>query len=957
MSNLTVDDALGLAVQAHKDGNLKEADRLYTAILQVMPEHPDANHNLGLLAVNLGQLDNSIIFFEKALHANNKILQFWLSIIGTLVKLERFSDAYEWLTKSQQVKFKSSERKKIHDLIPPDFVLPKNVVHQQGEIESINKPSSKRSKKELKKSNRTAKGIKPKDPPLPRLQKLQLLYTQKKYQDIVDKAKRLLNKFPNSVALYNILGLTFSALEDHEDALVNFKCALKIKPKDPKLLTNVGNILLKLGDHDGAVPYYRQARQINPNSENASNALIRLLMIVAGHELSRTNYTAAISYYREILVLNPHLVDCHNNMGNALLKLGQPKAAIEYFNNTIKIKADFLQGFYNLGIAYENIGDTTEASTYFKKAIDCDFKHADSHSSLGRILVGEHKYDKALLCFDTAIKFGDESFATFSNKGQVLYYLRDYKAAIDSLHRALTVDNRYSDTYLKLANCYWQEGDIKATLNNLKSALTIEPSSPLIWDNVYLVFQAIKYDSELNKYALSILNTLSPEKEDAIQRSIFSYKLNRGTKDSNDALLDTLECLKASKRALKPIKASPEASKETLLEEDKKLVAMVHFGRSGTGLLHSLVDDHPEVSTMPSIYFSEFFSPLAWEDLLSGGEEYVVDNFISRYDILFDSSSKIPIATVGGKKINDLGQKEGLLNLGENRNEVLSINRDQFSHELKRRLAVCPEVNVYKFFLCVQEAYDVAIGRTGKQKIVFYHIHNPTVESYLNLQAHAPFSNWLVLVREPIQSCESWMKKSFNRNDLDECIMKVCKMLYTVDEQIYSSNKSIGVRLEDLKRAPEKTLNALCTWMGISTSEKLYSMTVQGKKWWGDPSSPDYEREGMDPFGDVAISRKLGTIFSDQDQFVLRTLFYPFNVKFKYIKEDNETFQKNLHQIRPLLEELFNFEKEILSSLGINQNHYLASGSSRLFRSLLIQRWDILEKNGTYPNMISPLEV
>jgi len=29
---------------------VQEADRLYTAILQAQPKHPDANHNMGVLA-------------------------------------------------------------------------------------------------------------------------------------------------------------------------------------------------------------------------------------------------------------------------------------------------------------------------------------------------------------------------------------------------------------------------------------------------------------------------------------------------------------------------------------------------------------------------------------------------------------------------------------------------------------------------------------------------------------------------------------------------------------------------------------------------------------------------------------------------------------------------------------------------------------------------------------------
>ena len=39
---LTLDQALQKAVEAHKAGQIQEAERLYTAILHVQPKHSDA---------------------------------------------------------------------------------------------------------------------------------------------------------------------------------------------------------------------------------------------------------------------------------------------------------------------------------------------------------------------------------------------------------------------------------------------------------------------------------------------------------------------------------------------------------------------------------------------------------------------------------------------------------------------------------------------------------------------------------------------------------------------------------------------------------------------------------------------------------------------------------------------------------------------------------------------------
>ena len=88
MTELTIDQALQKGVEAHKAGQLQEADRLYTAILKAQPKHPDANHNIGVLAVDVGQVQEALPFFKTALEANPNTAQFWLSYIDALMKLE-----------------------------------------------------------------------------------------------------------------------------------------------------------------------------------------------------------------------------------------------------------------------------------------------------------------------------------------------------------------------------------------------------------------------------------------------------------------------------------------------------------------------------------------------------------------------------------------------------------------------------------------------------------------------------------------------------------------------------------------------------------------------------------------------------------------------------------------------------------------------------------------------------
>ena len=99
---LTIEQALQQGVAAHKEGKLQDAERLYRAILQSQPAHPDANHNLGVLAVSVNKADAALPLFKTALEANPKIEQFWLSYIDALIKEQHFENAKKVLEKGKK---------------------------------------------------------------------------------------------------------------------------------------------------------------------------------------------------------------------------------------------------------------------------------------------------------------------------------------------------------------------------------------------------------------------------------------------------------------------------------------------------------------------------------------------------------------------------------------------------------------------------------------------------------------------------------------------------------------------------------------------------------------------------------------------------------------------------------------------------------------------------------------
>ena len=114
------------------------------------------------------------------------------------------------------------------------------------------------------------------------------------------------------------------------------------------------------------------------------------------------------------------------------------------------------------------------------------------------------------------------------------------------------------------------------------------------------------------------------------------YKLHRGQQGEKFNFDRAIKSVSSTKHPTIRNPKFDKASNNQMPALPGKIVALVHFGRSGTGLLHSLIDGHPEVSTLPSIYFSEYFDYSTWVQIISAGWGGMIDRFIEIYEVLFD---------------------------------------------------------------------------------------------------------------------------------------------------------------------------------------------------------------------------------------------------------------------------------------------------------------------------------
>ena len=254
---------------------------------------------------------------------------------------------------------------------------------------------------------------------------------------------------------------------------------------------------------------------------------------------------------------------------------------------------------------------------------------------------------------------------------------------------------------------------------------------------------------------------------------------------------------------------------------------------------------------MPGIYLKDFFSRGVWDAVANPDPDTMVDNFCSLYQVLFDARIAKNVPGNNHPSNFPIGVSEGFTRMGENGDEALGLDMEQFGCRLREQLSGEGFIDSGRFFMHVHTAFERTLGRHQVPDLLFYHIHNPNHFTFINFLRQFPGCRLLMIVRHPLQSLESWIAKIIDEpGAYPEIVNRVVNMLFAPDRPEFSIFPAAGVRLEDLKRDPDDTLERVCRFLAIDPAPTLKQSTMQGIRWWGDPGSVRLEKE------DIIVSRQ-----------------------------------------------------------------------------------------------------
>ena len=316
-----ISNRLQAGLRHHQSGRLQEAESIYRSVLADQPQHPDALHLLGVVALQTGNFKDAAKLIEGAIKAKPDEPEFYNMSGETYRALREFDVAIARYEKALALR--------------PDFagahINLGNTFREIGRLE-----------------------------------------------DAVGCYQKSLRISPDLPMSHNNLGVVLKDLDRTDEAIAHLERAIEIAPDYADAHTNLGNALEKLGRPEEAVAHHNRAIAINPDYAQAHSNLGNVLK-----ELDRLD--EAVGHYRQAIRVQPGLAMAHYNLGIALDDLGQPDEAAGSYEKALAIDPDYAEAHHNLGNVLDKLGQRDDAIAHYERALTIKPDYAEAQRNLSRL--------------------------------------------------------------------------------------------------------------------------------------------------------------------------------------------------------------------------------------------------------------------------------------------------------------------------------------------------------------------------------------------------------------------------------------------------------------------------------------------------------------------------------------------------------------------------------------------
>ena len=296
-----------------------------------------------------------------------------------------------------------------------------------------------------------------------------------------------------------------------DTAAAEFEKALRLCPlqKQPGVLADLSQALLRVQQYDAAIKYARQLAEQEPASARARLTLGNAYFMAGKLQEARAEAEAVLKaspedatamklkancdYFLEglakaedtllsLMARYPNDEDAAYMLGRMYYQDSRVEYAMGLFQRVLKINPRSHKALDNLGLCYQAQGDVETATRYFLSAIklvETDHPEYDSpYANLANLLLDNGDARNAYAAASKAADRNPYSWRNFFLGGKALSRLGKNELAANWLERAVSLDPNEPDPLYVLARVYTELGQQQRAKETLDKFRQVKARTP-----------------------------------------------------------------------------------------------------------------------------------------------------------------------------------------------------------------------------------------------------------------------------------------------------------------------------------------------------------------------------------------------------------------------------------------------------------------------------------------------
>ncbi|HUD46512.1 MAG TPA: tetratricopeptide repeat protein [Candidatus Baltobacteraceae bacterium] len=238
--------------------------------------------------------------------------------------------------------------------------------------------------------------------------------------------------------------------------------------------TEAGNKALARKRPDQAVSEFRMALEAQQSAEGHQNLGIALLQL--------GNPDAAFAQFREAVRLDPGMMTAYDAWGRALASEGKPEEAVTVYQLALQRNPDSGIIHYSLAVTLQQMQRIAVAA---RRAAEAEGKSTDATTADEQ---SKRLAAQSLQQYTRASRTGVDSSQFWTGYGELLNDQGRFSDAESSLNRAVSEDPARADAHFQLARAQAHLGKYADAIGHYEKVLTLTPDNPEVLNSLALLY-------------------------------------------------------------------------------------------------------------------------------------------------------------------------------------------------------------------------------------------------------------------------------------------------------------------------------------------------------------------------------------------------------------------------------------------------------------------------------------